>query len=153
MKISSGKRVTAAGILLMTGSPDSVEFLLMRHPTRWDLPKGHCDAGESFLETALRETEEETGIAANAIKIDPEFEFDLFYQVQYPKMVNQVFEKQVRYFLGFLSAKPELTLTEHPSAHWLPWQPPHRIQAETIDPLLESVARHFGQHGASPRSG
>ena len=153
MKISSGKRVTAAGILLMTGSADSVEFLLMRHPTRWDLPKGHCDAGESFLETALRETEEETGIAANTIDIDPQFEFDLFYQVQYPKMGNKVFEKQVRYFLGFLNEKPKLTLTEHPSAHWHPWQPPHRIQAETIDPLLESVARHFGQHCDSPCSG
>jgi bis(5'-nucleosidyl)-tetraphosphatase len=153
MKISSGKRVTAAGILLMTGSPDSVEFLLMRHPTRWDLPKGHCDAGESFLETALRETEEETGIAANAIEIDPNFEFDLFYQVQYSNMGDQIYEKQVRYFLGFLNQKPELILTEHPSARWHPWHPPHRIQAETIDPLLESVARHFGQHGALPRSG
>ena len=137
----------------MTGSPSSVEFLLMRHPTRWDLPKGHCDTGESFLETALRETQEETGIAANTIDIDPHFEFDLFYQVQYPKMGNQVFEKQVRYFLGFLNQKPELTLTEHPSAHWHRWQPPHRIQAETIDPLLESVARHFGQHGDSLNSG
>ncbi len=137
----------------MTGSPDSVEFLLMRHPTRWDLPKGHCDAGESFLETAVRETEEETGIAANAIEIDPEFEFDLFYQVQYPKMGDQLFEKQVRYFLGFLQQKPELILTEHPSARWHLWQPPHKIQAETIDPLLESVARHFGQHGGLPSSG
>jgi bis(5'-nucleosidyl)-tetraphosphatase len=146
MKIPSGKRVTAAGILLMTKSPDSVEFLLMRHPNRWDLPKGHCDTGESFLETALRETEEETGITADTIEIDAQFEFDLFYQVQYPETGDQLFEKQVRYFLGFLKQKPELILTEHSSASWHRWQPPHRIQTQTIDPLLESVARHFGQH-------
>ncbi|MAI30599.1 MAG: NUDIX domain-containing protein [Rubripirellula sp.] len=143
MKTSSGKRVTAAGILLMTGPPDSVEFLLMRHPTRWDLPKGHCDKGESFLETALRETEEETGISANAIRIDPKFRFDLFYQVQYSEMGSQWYEKQVRYFLGFLDQKPELILTEHSSACWHRWQPPHQIQAQTIDSLLESVAHHL----------
>ncbi len=130
----------------MTGSADSVEFLLMRHPTRWDLPKGHCDEGESFLETALRETEEETGISANTIDIDPKFEFDLFYEVQYPETGDQSFEKQVRYFLGFLDHKPQLILTEHASASWHLWRPPHRIQAQTIDPLLASVARHLGQY-------
>jgi len=147
MKISSPKRVTAAGILLMAGTQDSVEFLLMRHPDRWDLPKGHCDEGESFLQTALRETEEETGISPNSITIDPQFEFDLFYQVQYPETGDQLLEKQVRYFLGFLWQKPDLMLTEHPSAAWLRWQPPHKIQNQTIDPLLECVARHIGEHG------
>lgn len=138
----------------MTGPPDSVEFLLMRHPARWDLPKGHCDDGESFLETALRETEEETGIASDAIKIDPHFEFDVFYQVQYAEMGSQWYDKQVRYFLGFLDQKPDLILTEHSSACWHRWQPPHQIQAQTIDPLLEAVARHLvlGQRGAPPSS-
>lgn len=131
----------------MTGGQDSAEFLLMRHPDRWDLPKGHCDAGESFLQTALRETEEETGITPNAIQIDSKFQFDLFYEVKYPETGDQPLEKQVRYFLGFLYRKPELILTEHPSAAWHKWQPPQKIQSQTIDPLLESVARHFGKHG------
>jgi bis(5'-nucleosidyl)-tetraphosphatase len=153
MKISPRKRVTAAGILLMTGIPNSVEFLLMRHPTRWDLPKGHCEAGESFLETALRETEEETGIPANTIEIDPRFEFDLIYQVQYAQTGDQLLDKQVRYFLGFLDQKPELILTEHSSAAWYLWRPPHKIQTQTIDPLLDSIARHFDQHGGPSAAG
>jgi len=95
----------------MTGIPNSVEFLLMRHPTRWDLPKGHCEAGESFLETALRETEEETGIPANTIEIDPRFEFNLIYQVQYAQTGDQLLDKQVRYFLGFLDEQREFILT------------------------------------------
>ena len=152
MKTSSGKRVTAAGIFLMTGVPDSVEFLLMRHQNRWDLPKGHCETGESFLETALRETEEETGIPASTIEIDNRFKFDLFYPVQYSRTGSQVFEKQVRYFLGFLIDKPDLVLTEHPSAAWHHWDPPHRIQTQTIDPLLESVAQHINQHGFTART-
>ena len=149
MKISSSKRVNAAGFLLMTRSFNSLEFLLMRHPNRWDLPKGHCDSGESFLETAIRETWEETGIAASEIEVDKNFKFDLFYQVQYSEFGNQPFEKQVRYFLGFLKKKPDLQLTEHESAVWHPWAPPHRIQRQTIDSLLEAVACHFDEHGHS----
>ena len=136
----------------MTGVPDSAEFLLMRHPNRWDLPKGHCEAGESFLETALRETEEETGIAAHDIEVDSRFEFDLYYPVQYSQTGDQIFEKQVRYFLGFLTNKPDLILTEHPSATWYRWDPPHKIQTQTIDPLLKSVAQHISQYGFTART-
>ena len=56
--------VNAAGMLLFAlESPP--KFLLMRHRDRWDLPKGHAEPGETLLATALRETEEETGILAN----------------------------------------------------------------------------------------
>jgi 8-oxo-dGTP pyrophosphatase MutT (NUDIX family) len=134
--------VKAAGILLICTATEPPEFLLMRHPRRWDLPKGHCELGESFQQTALRETEEETGIAATLISVDETFHFDLQYQVTYKRWGDQRIQKQVRYFLGYLRTKPVLKLTEHDSAHWFPWQPPHRIQSETIDPLLAAVAHH-----------
>lgn len=34
----------------------------------WDLPKGHVDPGETHLQTAIREVEEETGITALEVK-------------------------------------------------------------------------------------
>ena len=34
---------------------------------RWDLPKGHCDAGESLAECAAREIEEECGLSQLAV--------------------------------------------------------------------------------------
>lgn len=142
MKRSSGKTVRAAGILLMTDSRDRPEFLLLRHPNRWDLPKGHCDPGESWLQTALRETEEETGIAADDVRIDDRFEFEIAYGLP-SEGTNTAVEKQVRYFLGYVSRKPPLNLTEHKEAKWFAWDPPHRIQAQTIDPLLDAVARHL----------
>lgn len=143
MKNRTGQRVKAAGILLVTADKGAQQFLLMRHRDRWDLPKGHCEDGESFRQTALRETEEETGIASDSISLDPSFAFDLVYPVTYKRFGDQIFEKQVRYFLGYLEAKPELKITEHESAQWFDWNPPHQIQTQTIDPLLAAVAQHF----------
>ena len=143
-KRTPGQPVKAAGVLLMAPSHDGPQFLLMRHATRWDLPKGHCEQGETFIDTAVRETEEETGISAQAIAIDPEFVFELTYPVSYKQTGDQIFQKQVRYFLGNLDSKPTLQLTEHESAHWFDWNPPHKIQAQTIDPLLAAVAKHLG---------
>ena len=49
---------------------NSDKVLLLRHSSissrgggHWDFPKGHIDDGETEIQTALRELEEETGIA------------------------------------------------------------------------------------------
>ena len=48
---------------------NSGKVLLLRHSSissrggHWDFPKGHIEDGESEIQTALRELEEETGIA------------------------------------------------------------------------------------------
>jgi len=54
-------KTTSCGILVCNGG----EELLLCHATgtsRWDIPKGHGEAGESAQDTALRETAEETGL-------------------------------------------------------------------------------------------
>jgi len=50
----------AAGGLVHNASGDT---LMIYRNNRWDLPKGHCEAGESAEETALREVAEECGIS------------------------------------------------------------------------------------------
>ncbi|MEO1527952.1 MAG: NUDIX domain-containing protein [Planctomycetota bacterium] len=138
----------AAGILLM--SPDPAHFLLMGHADRWDLPKGHAEPNESLIETALRETEEETGWPAERIRIDDRFRFELTYQVKYRR--GGVFQKIVVYYLGLVEERFTPTLTEHESFEWFPWQPPHRIQTQTIDPLLNAVAAHLAVDQSSADS-
>ncbi|MEM1067404.1 MAG: DNA mismatch repair protein MutT, partial [Planctomycetota bacterium] len=39
-------------------------------------------------------------------------------------------------------------LTEHASASWFEWSPPHQIQSQTIDPLLAAVAQHLSDSQA-----
>jgi 8-oxo-dGTP pyrophosphatase MutT (NUDIX family) len=59
--------VAAGGVIINDG-----RMLLLDRPTRGEirLPKGHVDPGESHDETALRETEEETGYADLEIVVD-----------------------------------------------------------------------------------
>lgn len=136
--------VKAAGVLLMTETPLKKkaipgQFLLMRHKDRWDLPKGHCDGNETYLETAHREMEEETGIKPSKCRFDPGFKWDIEYEVSYKRYPGQVFQKKIRYFLAWLPKVGKIEVTEHEGFEWMRWNPPHKIQPKTIDPLLAAV--------------
>ncbi|MCA9163702.1 MAG: NUDIX domain-containing protein, partial [Planctomycetales bacterium] len=59
----------SCGFLILRTEPE-LSFLLMKHVDRWDLPKGHVDAGEDELTCALRELEEETSLRADQLRLD-----------------------------------------------------------------------------------
>ncbi len=132
--------VEAAGMLLFALEAPP-KFLLMRHRDRWDLPKGHAEAGEAMLETALRETEEETGIAASSIRVDQQFQYVTEYRVRYREGGERL--KRVTYFLGYLTATRMIALTEHESFLWWAWPQLDSVQVQTIDPLLAAAKQHF----------
>ena len=136
----STKEPRSCGVLVVRGDPIQ-EFLLMQHPNRLDLPKGHVDPGESDVACALRELEEETGIKADDIELDPNFQFKSRYMVRYKRFGNQEVEKTLVIFLGRLKRDVEIAVSEHESFKWVVWNPPHKIQKETIDPLLAQLAK------------
>ena len=112
----------------------------MRHTDRWDLPKGHVDSGETELQCALRELREETGIAAASVELVKGFRFESHYQVR-AKKSNRLYDKTLVVFLGCLKRDVPITITEHIGYEWFAWNPPHQIQAWTIDPLLAALER------------
>lgn len=138
----------SCGVLVTRGRPVS-EFLLMRHPNRWDLPKGHVDPGETEHDCAFRELWEETGISADAIELDPLFRFTLEYPVRGDRTGGETWQKTLVIFLGTLTREATIQCSEHPSYQWFPWRPPHQIQAQTIDPLLAAVERHLARRESS----
>lgn len=140
-------KLKSCGVLVVRGKPP-VEFLLMIHPDRLDLPKGHVDPGESELQCALRELEEETGITAEDIELDPTFRFTTAYKV-WQKKRQEFAEKITVVFLGFLTRDVEIRVTEHVGYDWRRWAPPHQIQPETIDPLLARLQRHLADNPPS----
>ena len=135
--------IEAAGILLMTQDIPK-RFLLLEHKDRLDLPKGHAEPGESLLQTALREAEEETGIAASQIVIEGPFRFVTEYRVASSK--RGAYDKRVTYYLGYVQAAQEIKLTEHIGYRWQIWNPGRPIQTQTIDPLVAAIAEYLDQN-------
>jgi len=138
----------SCGFLIIRGQPVE-QFLLMRHRDRWDLPKGHVDAGETELQCALRELAEETGLTAADIEQVPNFRW--VTQYQFLDRDATPVDKTLVVFLARLVRERPIQCTEHPGWHWFPWNPPHRIQAQTIDPLLAAVEAFVEAGGLAKR--
>ncbi len=150
--MSSPTPLKSCGILLVRTAPDNPreirEFLLMKHPDRWDLPKGHVDPGEfDETTTALRELAEETGIPPDAVELDPTFRFTTQYPVVSPRTGGEPRLKTLVVFLGRLLRDVPIRTSEHEDYRWFPWRPPHAIQSRTIDPLLAAVAAYVQPSG------
>lgn len=135
-------KVLSAGILLFRQQPEK-SFLLLRSKTRWDVPKGHVEKGESETEAALRELREETSIPSELVTLDPDFRFEKNLKFKAAYMGGKFIDKDYHVYLGSISNDVEIRLEEHDAYQWFAWNPPHRIQKWLIDPLLEAVAQHF----------
>ena len=140
--------IHAAGVLVFRGNPIQ-SFLLMKHPDRWDLPKGHRDEGETDLQCALREMTEETGIDVADVELIPGFQWRTNYHVQSKRHGGKRHDKSVVYFLARLTKDVEIKPTEHEGFAWFPWQPPHQIHPSTVDPLLAAAAAFFAGNAES----
>jgi len=73
----------SAGFIIFRKTQQGVRFLLLYHGgDYWYFPKGHIEHAEKSLETAIRETAEETGLKRNELKINNKFrsheEFSFF---------------------------------------------------------------------------
>lgn len=123
-----------------------LSFLLMQKPNRYDLPKGHIEPGETELECALRELYEETGIESNILHLDKIFRFTTTYETRYQRFADQTINKTVVIFLGWLQQEVVIQLSEHIGYIWVDWNPPHKIQEQTINPLLEQLEQYLSKN-------
>lgn len=110
---SSFKFVEAAGGLVMN---DQQDYLFIKRLGIWDLPKGKMEKGESRLECALREVEEETAVKNLKVlkKLKPTFHIYL--------RKSRYFLKQTHWFLMSTASKSPLipqTKEDIESAVWL----------------------------------
>ena len=111
----------------------------MKHPHRYDLPKGHIEPSETELECALRELFEETSIEREQVCIDNNFRFEFVYSPKYKRFDNKKVEKTLIMFLGRVEKTLEVISSEHSSYEWIEWNPPHNFQNQIINSLLLSV--------------
>lgn len=83
----------SCGAVVYRKSHGNTQVLLIKHVNsgHWSFPKGHMEAGETEVETAIREIREETSIE---VLLDPTFRETVSY---FPKKDTQ---KTVVYFIA-----------------------------------------------------
>jgi len=127
--------VLAAGIVLWTGTAAEPQFLLLRNAKHqsWGLAKGHAEAGEELLQTALREVEEETALLLRADQLDDLFADSAVYQPKPGKW------KRVMHYLSTQPVDPAhfQRSDEHDQHAWLSIdeamaQPTHQALRRTL---------------------
>lgn len=113
---NSNREAIAAGIILFRRASDGPEYLLLRNAKHrsWGFPKGHAEGAETVLETAHRETREETGIVS--IDLIASFRESITYPV---RTENGSRSKTVHYFLG-VTEQEAIRSDEHDLIEWLP---------------------------------
>ena len=86
---------TSSGVVLFRKENDKILFLLLHYPSgHWDFVKGKMEEGETPHETAIRETQEETGITD--VEFLDNFEEWIQYNFQYQ---GELVQKKVVFFL------------------------------------------------------
>lgn len=108
----------AAGFILASEMDGERVYLLLRNARHgaWGFPKGHAEEGETVLETARRETLEETGISD--FKQVAGFEWRDEYKVRAAKRGD--YRKRVVYFLATTRRAVHVQSDEHSDSAWLP---------------------------------
>ena len=108
----------SAGLILFRRGPDGPLYLLLKHPSYWGFPKEHVEDGESKLDTALRETEEEAGIPRERIRIIPGFKERIEYWF---RQEGELVFKRVVFFLGETEVEEVKVSFEHEEGGWFPF--------------------------------
>ena len=106
---------TSSGIVLFRKENDKILFLLLHYPSgHWDFVKGKMEKGETPHETAIRETQEETGITD--VKFLDNFEEWIQYNFQYQ---GELVQKKVVFCLGETKTKDITISHEHLNFTWM----------------------------------
>ena len=128
-------RILSAGVVVLHWHKDHYKYLLLRAYNYWDFPKGMVEAGETPLDAAIREVEEETTI--NELY----FRWGTVYRQTYP--YNQG-SKIARYYIAEtpitdveLPINPKLGRPEHSEHCWVT-----RVEAwELLTPRVRAILK------------
>ena len=115
-------------VLVVIHTADLQALLLERadHPGYWQSVTGSCEAGETLLETALREVREETGLDARRYKLS-DWQTQNIYEI-YPQWRYRYapdVTHNTEHVFGLQLPHPveiQLSPREHLNFQWLAWQ-------------------------------
>jgi 8-oxo-dGTP pyrophosphatase MutT (NUDIX family) len=132
----SSKRFSA-GAVVVRRTPAGWHYLLLRVYRTWDFPKGGVEDGETPLQAAVREVEEETSLT------DLSFDWGEPYCETPPYSAGKV----ARYYLAASRGQPvalpinaALGRPEHHEFRWVQYGDAQRLLPERLQPVLRWAA-------------
>lgn len=142
-----GAQEVSAGGIVFRRSPGGPEFLLLKYGAgHWDFPKGHLEEGETALQAAKREIQEETSIPPEAQDFILGFKdiVSYFYR-RGPALVK----KDVHFFIVEVPPEQGVKVShEHLEHAWLaPDKAEERLTFKTARDLLRSARRFLDVSG------
>ena len=144
------------GVMLLNADREAWVGARIDNPAdAWQMPQGGIDAGEEPWATALRELEEETGIAPHLVERVAQCPERLRYSLP-PELVGVIWkepwlgQEQDWFLCRFLGRDSDVNIaTEHPEFREWKWIEPKRLP-DVIVPfkreLYARLLREFAQH-------
>ena len=132
------KQFSAGVIIYRLDDNKRRTYLLLEYPGKyWDFPKGKLEGNEKWIDAALRETKEETGL--DNLKIKPGFEHN--YSYTFSDFKGNKVQKTVVFFIGHSLGNQTVRLShEHMDFLWLPYEQARmQIYFESVRLLLDEV--------------
>jgi 8-oxo-dGTP pyrophosphatase MutT (NUDIX family) len=108
----------SSGVILFNEKNNTRKYLLLNYPTgHWDFVKGGIELGEDTLQTAIRETKEETGITDIEFIDGYKEEIEYFFRAN-----NNNIHKKVYFFLAKTNSTNIVLSHEHLDYTWLDYE-------------------------------
>lgn len=115
------KKQIVAGFIILRRTEEGPKYLfLYRRGGYWNFPKGHFEAGENSMDTALRETEEETGIRKTELRIIPGFK--TYVKFSFVRDGKRIYDTVILYLAETRKAEIRISTREHSGFAWFLYQ-------------------------------
>ena len=99
----------SAGVIIVTWNGNRARYLLLHYGWgHWGFPKGNIEAEESDIQAAIREAQEETGLANVSLINGFREKIEYYYRRN-----QQLIHKEVVYFLAETNAGEDTIILSH----------------------------------------
>jgi len=134
--------IQSAGIIVIDNSAVGSEptVLCVRAYSSWDFPKGQLDPGESHIEAAIRELEEETTLTLSDIKLIGLKAPPVTYgSGKRKKTATYFLADRISQSVPFLPVNPELGKPENDEYRWVSISKLRDLMPKRLNPVVDYV--------------